>query len=113
MTIREEGYYWCKLDNDWVILEWLYSPDDKKCMWNMGFEHNGYPVMEEDSYFKDIYEMRIKKDSIYVFPKIYLSSDSELACPDHCIYDAGENCAFCKRFENTKYYEIISNLNKD
>ena len=33
----------------------------------------------------------------------FISSDSDLACEDHCQYDAGHNCRMCDRFENTRY----------
>lgn len=35
----------------------------------------------------------------------YVSSDSEDACLDHCINDAGHNCRLCERFEQTEFYK--------
>jgi|WetSurMetagenome_2_1015567.scaffolds.fasta_scaffold290042_3 hypothetical protein len=32
------------------------------------------------------------------------TSDSELACEDYCIYDAGYNCKLCNRLTNTRYW---------
>ncbi len=33
----------------------------------------------------------------------HLTSDNELACLDHCMYDAGVNCIYCERFPNTEF----------
>lgn len=37
---------------------------------------------------------------------LILTSNSELACPDYCIYDAGHTCNLCERFTNTLFYKI-------
>lgn len=42
--------------------------------------------------------LTLKKEQIH--------SDSQFACPDYCIYDAGTNCLNCDRFENTLYNKL-------
>ncbi len=48
--------------------------------------------------------MAIKLEhSLLIKNSIEFTSDSELACEDYCIYDAGYNCKLCSRLTNTRY----------
>lgn len=49
--MREQGYYWVKINNDWEIAEW-----------SIYWERIGYETVLDDSAFEEIDERRIERD---------------------------------------------------
>ena len=72
--MREPGYYWVKIYNDWEIAEW-----------SVCWERIGYEMVFDDSAFEEIDENRIEREPSLTIAGIKVITNDMLP-PDAIIF---------------------------